>query len=275
MFSQILYGGDYNPEQWAEEIWDEDVSLMREAGVNTATAAVFAWVTLQPAEDTYQFAWLDRVVAKLHAGGIGVCLATATASVPAWMDRAYPDVRRTDINGRKLKHGGRHSFCPNSPNFRRLAASLVTRLAERYVSHPAVIAWHVSNEYGSPCYCDLCAAGFLVWLQARYGSLASVNRAWHSIFWGHTFTEWAEIETPTLDGDRSMPSLLVDYDRFQSDSLLACYKAERDILRAGGALQPITTNLMGTFKSLNYQHWAREMDIIGMRVRPLASAKGI
>ena len=262
IFPAILHGGDYNPEQWPEDVWDEDVRLMREAHVNVATVPVFGWVSLQPDEETFTFEWLDRVLDKLHAGGIRVCLATATASVPAWLDQKYPDVLQVGADGIKKKHGGRHVFCPNSPHFRRLATGLARRLAERYKDHPALLLWHVSNEYGNYCYCDQCAAAFREWLKARYGSLDEVNDRWTTRFWGHTYTDWSQIETPTYNGERSMQGLLIDYDRFQSDSILACFQTEAAVLRQVTPDVPITTNLMGAFKPLDYHKWAAAMDIV-------------
>ena len=272
IFTHILHGGDYNPEQWPEAIWDEDVRLMQKASVNIATLPVFGWVSLQPAEETWTFDWLDTVVDKLWAGGISVCLATATASQPAWLDAKYPDVLTTGRDGVKRKHGNRHSFCPNSPNFRRLSTQLARRLAERYGEHPALQIWHVGNEYGGTCYCDQCGAAFRHWLEARYGSLEEVNRRWYTAFWGHTFTEWSQIETPTDNGEGSLQALRIDYDRFQSDSLLSCFKAEADVLRQITPNVPITTNLMGTFKTLDYHKWAAELDIVSWDSYPIKDA---
>ena len=261
-FPRILHGGDYNPEQWPADVWDEDVRLMRTAHVNVATLPVFGWVSLQPAEDTWTFEWLDTVIDKLWAGGVSVCLATATASQPAWLDQKYPDVLTVGSDGVRRKHGNRHSFCPSSPNFRRLSVSLAQKLAERYGSHPALALWHVGNEYGGTCYCNGCAEAFREWLKSRYGSLEEVNARWYTSFWGHTYTDWSQIETPTRNGEGSLQALLIDYDRFQSDSLLNCFKAEAAALRAVTPNVPITTNLMGSFKTLDYHKWAREMDII-------------
>ena len=271
-FPAILHGGDYNPEQWPESVWDDDIRLMQLAHVNVATVPVFGWVSLQPDEDTFTFDWLDRAIEKLHAGGIRVCLATTTASVPAWLDRKYPDVLRVDAHGDRAKHGNRHTFCPNSPNFRRLARGLAERLAIRYGSHPAIVAWHVSNEYGNICYCPQCAETFQVWLQNRYGSLDELNRRWYTRFWGHTYTDWSQIDTPTYNGERSMQAILIDYDRFQSQSILDCFCLERDALREHSPSIPITTNLMGPFKPLDYNRWAREMDIVAWDSYPARDA---
>ena len=258
----ILHGGDYNPEQWPEPIWDEDVRLMREARVNVATLPVFGWVALQPAEDRFTFDWLDRVLDKLSSSGIRACLATPTAAMPAWMAQKYPDALRTDADGHKYHHGNRQNHCPNSPNLRRLSANIAQKMAERYGQHPALLLWHVSNEYARHCYCDLCAAAFRTWLQQRYGSLDELNRRWYTAFWGHTFTDWSQVEPPYKYGELSMQALRVDYDRFQNDSILALYRLEADALRAVTPDVPITTNLMGSFKPLNYHTWAPHMDVV-------------
>jgi beta-galactosidase len=270
-FPAVFHGGDYNPEQWPENIWDDDVRLMQEAHVNIATLPVFGWASLQPDEDTWTFDWLDRIIEKLHAGGIRVCMATATASTPAWLDQKYEDVRRVGQNGQRLRHGGRHSFCPNSPNFRRLSTGLVRKLAERYGQHPALAIWHIGNEYGNICYCNLCEAAFRVWLQARYGSLEELNRRWYTRFWGHTYTDWSQVEAPTQQ--RILQGLLIDYDRFQSESLLGCFKAEAEVLRELSSNIPITTNLMGAFKPLDYHQWAKEMDIVSWDSYPRKGAQ--
>ncbi len=259
---KIWYGADYNPDQWPEEVWDEDVRLMKLAHVNVATLPVFSWTRLQPAEDRYTFEWLDRILDKLAANDIYACIATSTAAQPAWMSHRFPDVLRTDINGVTHKHGGRTNFCPNSPNYRRYSRELALRLAERYRDHPALVAWHVANEYGTHCYCDLCADAFREWLKTRYGSLDAVNAAWNTAFWSHGLTAWEEIETPTTHGERNNMPMLLDYDRFQNDAILACYRNEYDVLKSVTPDVYVTTNLMGHFKPLNYHAWAPYLDLV-------------
>jgi beta-galactosidase len=258
----VLHGGDYNPEQWPESVWDEDIRLMGLANVNIATLPVFGWVNLQPDEETFTFEWLDTILDKMAVNGIRACLATATASVPAWVTQKHPDILTADDMGVKRRHGNRHTFCPNSENFRRLSTDLARRIAERYKDHPALLLWHVSNEYGTYCYCNLCAAAFRTWLKQRYGSLDALNAAWYTTFWGHNFTDWAQVEPPYRNGEGAIQALKLDWQRFQSDSLLNCYRAEAAILREVTPDVPITTNLMGTFFPLNYREWAKEMDIV-------------
>ena len=265
---RIWYGGDYNPDQWPEETWQEDMRLLKLAGIHVATLTVFAWGKLQPDESTYDFSWLDRVMDMLSAHGMHACMATSTGAVPAWMATRYPDVLRTTIEGHRRKFGGRHNFCPNSPTFRRFAPALAGRMAERYGKHPALVAWHVGNEYGGSCYCDTCERAFRLWLKARYGALAALNDAWNTSFWGHTFSDWDQIVLPSLlsehlDATRTVfQGITLDYYRFNSESILECFKAERDAIKSATPDVPVTTNLMGTFKSLDYFRWAREMDVV-------------
>ncbi|MFC4599234.1 beta-galactosidase [Cohnella hongkongensis] len=269
---KIWYGGDYNPDQWEKPVWDEDLRMFKLAGIDVATLNVFAWARNQPDEETYDFGWLDEMMDKLHADGVGVCLATSTAAHPAWMARKYPDVLRVDFEGRKRKFGGRHNSCPNSPTYRKYAARMADKLAERYKDHPGLLIWHISNEYGGYCYCDNCASAFRKWLRGRYGSIEAVNRAWNASFWGHTFYDWEDIVPPSAlseewrraDGGTAsnFQGISLDYCRFQSDSLLECYKLEYDAVKKHTPDIPVTTNLMGAFKELDYHKWAKELDVV-------------
>lgn len=269
---KIWYGGDYNPDQWEKPIWDEDLRMFKLAGIDVATLNVFAWANNQPDEETYEFAWLDEMMDKLHADNVGVCLATSTAAHPAWMAKKYPDVLRVDFDGRKRKFGGRHNSCPNSPTYRKYSVKMAEKLAERYKDHPALLIWHISNEYGGYCYCDNCAEAFRNWLQERYGSIGAVNKAWNTNFWGHTFYDWDEIVPPNSLSEEwrgwngrtatNFQGISLDYCRFQSDSLLACYKLEYEAVKKFTPDIPVTTNLMGAFKDLDYHKWAKHMDVV-------------
>ncbi|NBD26249.1 beta-galactosidase [Paenibacillus glycinis] len=265
---KMLYGGDYNPEQWEASVWPEDMRLLELAGMNIATVNVFSWAMLQPTEDSYDFGTLDRIMDMLAGNGIHACLATGTGAHPAWMARRYPDVLRTDFQGRARKFGGRHNSCPNSPTYRKYAERLADKLAERYRDHQALLLWHVSNEYGDQCFCDNCAAAFRVWLREKYGTLDKLNEQWNTGFWGHTFYDWEEIVPPNAlseqwtDTRTNFQGISLDYARFNSDGMLDCYKLERDAIRRHTPEVPITTNLMGTYKPLDYFKWAKEMDIV-------------
>ncbi len=268
---EILYGGDYNPEQWPDEVWREDMRLLKKAHINEVTLNVFSWAALQPDEDTYDFSKLDKIMELVREHGLKVCMATSTGAHPAWMARKYPDILRTEADGRKRKFGGRHNSCPNSPTYRKYAQRLAEKLAERYQDYENIVAWHVSNEYGGACYCENCEKAFRRWLKRKYKTLDEVNRSFNTSFWGHTFYDWEDIVLPSglsehivFDGvEKTMfQGISLDYMRFMSDSILDCFCLEYDAIKKITPEIPITTNLMRLYKELDYFKWAKQMDFI-------------
>ncbi|WP_430615252.1 beta-galactosidase [Enterococcus sp. DIV1067f] len=267
-FDRILFGGDYNPNQWPKEIWEEDIRIFKKASINSATVNVFSWAKIQPSENCYDFEELDQIIEKLSTEGFDIVLATSTAALPAWMFKKYPEVARTDYDGRHHKFGQRHNACPNSLVYQKYAERLATKLAERYGENPQVTCWHINNEYGGECYCENCEKAFRVWLKDKYQTIEALNKAWNMEFWGHTVYEWDEIVLPNALSEgigydkTAFAGISIDYRRFNSDSLLKNYMMERDAIRKIDPTTPITTNLMGTFKGLDYFKWAKEMDLI-------------
>ena len=265
---KVLYGGDYNPEQWSEDVWEEDMRLFALAGIDVVTLNVFSWASLQPDEHTYCFEKLDKIVDLVEKNGLKVCMATSTAAHPAWMAKKYPDILRTEFNGMKRKFGSRHNSCQNSPTYQKYSVRLAKKLAERYKDRECIVAWHVSNEYGGECYCENCEKAFRVWLKDKYKTIEELNRAWNTAFWGHTFYEWDEIVLPNLlsehfaENRTTFQGISLDYRRFNSEGMLHCFKAEYEAIKSVIPDAKITTNLMGFYKPLDYQMWANEMDFI-------------
>lgn len=265
------YGGDYNPEQWSEDVWTEDVRLMRTAGVTLVTVNVFSWSIIQPREGVFEWEWLDRVLELLHESGISVDLATATASPPPWVSERYPGVLPQDGSGATLWPGSRQHYAPTSPDYRRLSATLVTELAARYHDHPAIVLWHVNNELGCHTpwdYSDNASAAFSRWLEAKYQSIEALNDAWNTAFWSQRYSDFAQVLPPRKAPSFHNPGAVLDFKRFSSDALLELFVMERDIIRAAGATQPITTNLMGPFPPGDYWKWAAEMDVVSNDAYP-------
>ncbi|MFJ2770825.1 beta-galactosidase [Streptomyces sp. NPDC087300] len=261
----LLYGGDYNPEQWPEEVWAEDVKLMREAGVTMVTVGVFSWAGLQPGPDTWDFGWLDRLMDLLHAHGVAVDLATATASPPAWLVRAHPEILPVTADGVRLEFGSRQHYCPSSETYRQAALRLTRALAERYASHPALALWHIHNEYGdhvTECFCPRSAEHFRSWLRERYDTVDALNHAWGTAFWSQRYGTYDEIEPPRTAPGPVNPTQLLDWRRFCSDALLALHRAEREVLREASPDVPATTNFMSMMRELDYWRWAEHEDLV-------------
>lgn len=262
----IAYGCDYNPEQWDSATWHDDVALMREAGVDLVAINIFGWSHIEPRPGEYDFSRLDEIIELLHANGIRVNLGTGTSSPPPWLTTRHPEILPVTVDGTTRFPGGRQAWCPSSPVFRSHAIALVEKVAERYGAHPAVALWHVSNELGchnALCYDDDSAAAFRRWLEARYGTIAELNRAWGTSFWSQQYSEFAEILPPLATLSSRNPGQLIDFQRFSSDELLDYYRRETEVLRAHSSA-PVTTNFMVTahIRNLDYWSWAPEMDVI-------------
>ncbi|MET0302939.1 MAG: beta-galactosidase, partial [Microbacteriaceae bacterium] len=265
----LAFGGDVNPEQWDAAVLDDDIRLMGEAGVNLVTLGVFSWATIEPREGEYDFALFDRAIAAYHAAGIAVDLATPTAAPPIWLHQKHPEILPVTRTGQRYAQGGRLGWCASSPVWRRYAEGIVTALAERYGSHPAVRLWHLGNELGGGnrhCYCDESARAFRDWLRERHGDIDTLNAAWGTAFWGHRYTDFEQV-LPPRDSEtigRGNPGLVLDFDRFSSDALLEHYLAEKAIVLRHSGETPITTNFMVGEGShvVDYARWAREVDIV-------------
>lgn len=262
----ITLGCDYNPEQWDESVWHDDIALMLELGVDLVAINIFGWAQLQPQPGPFDFSQLDRILELLHTAGIRVNLGTGTASPPPWLARVHPDTLPQAADGTIAWPGGRQAWCPSSPVFRQKALELVTAMANRYGSHPAVAVWHVSNELGchnALCYCDTSGRAFRTWLRDRYATLDALNAAWGTAFWSQRYGSWDDVLPPRVTRSAGNPAQQLDFKRFSSDALLEHYRAETAVLRERSTV-PITTNLMVTahIQTQDYFGWAPELDLI-------------
>lgn len=266
---RIWYGGDYNPDQWPEEVWDDDVRLMKKAGVNLVSVGIFSWAKIETSEGVYDFDWLDRIIDKLGEAGIAVDLASATASPPMWLTQAHPEVLWKDYRGDVCQPGARQHWRPTSPVFREYALKLCHAMAEHYKGNPYVVAWHVSNEYGCHNrfdYSEDAEHAFQQWCEERYGTIDAVNDAWGTAFWAQRMNDFSEIVPPRFIGDGNFmnPGKLLDFKRFSSDALKAFYIAERDTLAEITPDLPLTTNFMVSASGsvLDYDDWGDEVDFV-------------
>ncbi|MEH0885797.1 beta-galactosidase [Enterobacter sp. UNJFSC 003] len=267
----LLHGADYNPEQWENYpgIIENDIAMMKQAKCNVMSVGIFSWAKLEPREGEYDFAWLDSVIEKLFAAGIHIFLATPSGARPAWMSQKYPEVLRVGRNRVPALHGGRHNHCMSSPVYREKTLKINRLLAERYAQHPAVLGWHISNEYGGECHCTLCQARFRDWLKARYKTLEALNHAWWSTFWSHTYTDWSQIESPSPQGEVSIHGLNLDWRRFNTAQVTDFCRHEVVPLKAANADLPVTTNFMEYFYDYDYWQLADAIDFISWDSYPM------
>lgn len=270
-FPHFVHGGDYNPEQWREtpEIWDEDMRLMKLASCNEMTMGIFAWAELEPQEGIFDFSVLDTMMDKIDKNEGKVILATPSGARPHWLADKYPEVLRKNANLENEHFRGRHNHCPSSPAYREKVRIINEKLSERYANHPALIGWHLSNEYNGACYCEKCTENFRIWLKNKYGTVDKLNHCWWTRFWSHRFDSFEQIEPPMQNiGEVFIHGLSLDWKRFVSDITVDFMKSEIKAVRKYSD-KPVTTNCMGTFRGLNYRKFAKELDFFSNDTYPL------
>lgn len=262
-FDKLLYGGDYNPEQWLAypEILEKDIEMFKKAGINTITVGMFSWAFLEPEEGDYQLQWLYDIVDRMYQNGIYTILGTPSGARPKWMAERYPEVLRVDAHRNRALFGGRHNHCYTSPVYREKVWEMNRRLAEKIGHHPGVILFHVSNEYGGECHCPLCQEAFRDWLKEKYGTIEELNRRWNTTFWSHTYRNFEQIESPSPLGEMMLHALNLDWKRFVTSRTADFARMEKEALRAGGCSQPVTANFMYDFEGLDYRKFKDVIDI--------------
>lgn len=259
----LMHGGDYNPEQWLDmpEVFETDIERFREAKINTITVGVFSWAKLEPREGEFHFDWLEKIIDRLYENGISVILATPSGARPHWLADKYPEVLRVNDMRQRNLFGGRHNHCLTSPVYREKVRRINTELVKRFGSHPAVKMWHISNELGGQCHCELCQNAFRDWLKKKYQTIDALNKSWWTTFWSHTYDSFEQVESPSPLGEMSVTGLNLDWRRFISDQTIDYMESEIKALRDAGAVQPVTTNLMYHFYDIDYFRLAEKIDI--------------
>ena len=261
----IMHGGDYNPEQWLDrpDILEEDIRMMKKAGMNCATLGVFSWSTYEPREGEFHFAWLHDIMDKLYANGIYTILATPSGARPAWLDETYPECRRVDSYGVREHHGVRHNHCMSAPVYRKKVSVIVNKLVDEFGNHPGLLMWHISNEFGGECYCPHCVKRFQDYLAEKFDhDIEKLNKAWWTTFWSHTYNDFSQIEPPYRTGEFSIMGLNLEWKRFTTWNMTDYMKAEIAILKERTPQIPVTTNFMKEYDGLDYHKMQQPLDVV-------------
>ncbi len=270
-------GVDYYPEHWERARWDIDAQMMKEAGIRVVRIAEFAWSLLEPREGEYRFEWLDEAMDFFAGQGIGVVLCTPSATPPKWMVDRYPEILQADVHGNPKLFGTRKHYCFNSALYREKCRVLNTMIAERYGAHPALEAWQVDNELGwantTRCYCDECESKFKTYLAEKYRDIGVLNRAYGTVFWSQVYNGFEELILPRAgacyDVDAGTqgqnPALLLDFDRFCSDSVISFVRETCEVIRKHSD-RPVTSNLLdaavNSGTGIDYFKLAEELDFV-------------
>ena len=268
---KLLHGGDYNPEQWLKrpDILEKDIDMLEESGCNVVSLGIFSWSTLEPEEGVFHFGWLQEIIDKLYKRGISTILATPSGARPKWMADKYPEVLRVDETRHRALFGFRHNHCYTSPVYREKVHIINKKLAQEVATHPGVILWHISNEYGGECHCEKCQEAFRNFLRKKYDNdIEKLNDAWWTGFWSHRFNDFSQIESPSDKGEMFVHGHNLDWNRFVTYQTIDFYKNEIAPLREITPNIPTTANFMGNyphmglFTGLDYWKFAKEVDIV-------------
>ena len=272
---KLLHGGDYNPEQWLKrpDILEKDIDMLEESGCNVVSLGIFSWSTLEPEEGVFHFEWLQEIIDKLYKRGISTILATPSGARPKWMADKYPEVLRVDETRHRALFGFRHNHCYTSPVYREKVHIINKKLAQEVATHPGVILWHISNEYGGECHCPLCQEAFRNWLKEKYGTIDNLNKTYGTTFWSQIYRSFDELIIPKAgacydtchDTQGQNPALLLDYYRFCSDSVIDFTKESVKTIREYSDL-PITSNLLdaaiNSGTGIDYFKLSKEFDFV-------------
>ncbi len=266
-------GTCYYPEHWPESFWADDARRMAEIGLSRVRIGEFAWSRIEPDPGRLDWGWLDRAVDTLHRAGLGIILGTPTATPPKWLIDQYPDILAYDNQGRARNFGSRRHYCFSSLTYRREAARITQLMAERYGTHPGIVAWQTDNEYGchdtTISYSENARTAFRLWLAEKYDDIETLNTAWGNVFWSMEARSFAEIDLPLLTVTEPNPAHILDFQRFSSDQVVHFNRMQSDILRAASPGRDVIHNFMGFYTEFDHHAVGADLDVASWDSYPL------
>ncbi len=242
---KLLTGVDYYPEQWGLEFLENDIKLMKDAGVNVVRIAEFAWSRMEPEEGKYDFDWLDTAVNAFSENDISVILCTPTNTPPLWLYKKYPDTLQMNRKGERIQTGVRGHRCLVSSTYHRLSENIIRKLVKRYKDNKSVIGWQIDNELESGfCSCPECTDKFRSWLKNKYNNqIGNINETYGNVVWSGEYSSFDEIVTPPDYPDNFLnPAYMLDYYRFASDMTVEYVKFQTELIKEISPQTKITTN---------------------------------
>lgn len=273
--SEMPFGVYYYPEQWDSSQWERDLTNIADLGFEFTHFAEFAWSSLEPEDNKFDFGWLDSCVNIAARKGLKVVMCTPSATPPAWLTEKHPEILVVTAQGRQVKHGMRLNCNGSNPTYQKYIARILDKMIEHYGNHPAVCGWQIDNEphfEGLYDYSDHAKAGFQTWLQNKYGTIENLNKAWGGAFWSIAYNDYNQINIPNTEEHTSNPHAYIDFKRYNADALASAVSFQADLLRKGiNPRQWVTTNFAyyGFLPSVNPFKNKGDLDFASYTMYPM------
>jgi beta-galactosidase len=265
----------YYPEHLPSDYWATDFDSMREVGIRIVRVGEFAWSRLEPEPGEYRFSWLEQILDLAESKSVAIVLGTPTSAPPKWLVDQIPDMVAVDANGQRKGFGSRRHYCFSHLGYRKECERIVTRMAQAFGEHPAVVAWQTDNEFGCHStilsYSNAARTAFRVWLKNRYGSIDQLNQAWGNVFWSMEYRHFDEIELPNLTVTDPNPAHALDFRRFSSDEVDSFNRLQVDLIRRYSPGRPILHNFMATFLDFDHFKVSQSLDAASWDSYPLGA----
>ena len=210
---KLLYGAAYYDEYMPYDRLQQDVAMMKKAGINTVRIAESTWSTCEPQEGVFDFSHVERVMDAMEEAGINVIIGTPTYAIPTWMVKSHPDVMAETVKGRGI-YGARQIMDITHPVYRFYAERVIRKLMECTAHRKCVIGFQVDNEtkyYGT--------AGknvqekFVKYLRKKFNNdLDAMNHEFGLDYWSNRINAWEDFPDVrgTING-----SLGAEFEKFQ------------------------------------------------------------
>ena len=274
----ILYGVAYYPEYMPKDRLDKDVELMQKAGITVVRVGESTWSSWEPRDGDFQFAWMERVLDRLHQAGIKVILGTPTYSIPTWLYHEHPEILVTH-NGKAPPlsdpyrptyppsespgyYGPRQNYDFLNPYFRQHAERVIRQIVSHFKDHPAVIGYQIDNETsptGVPT--PYVNAAFLERLKQKYKTPEAINKIWGLVYWGQLVDRWEDM--PPRNGILN-PGYKLEWENFQHDIVTDYLAWQAKIVNEYKRPDQFITQDFSGGVHTNLDQWAiaRNLDIV-------------
>ena len=274
----ILYGVAFYPEYMPYDRLDTDVDLMQKAGITVVRIGESTWSTWEPRDGEFQFAWMQRILDRLHRAGIKAILGTPTYSIPTWLYKEHPEIAVTHNStvphlndpydptypnsGTPGFYGPRQNYDFLNPYFRQHAERVIRQIVSHFKDHPAVIGYQIDNEtFPTGVPTQYMNAAFLERLRQKYKTPSTINKLWGLVYWGQLVDRWEDL--PPRNGILN-PGYKLEWENFQHDVITDYLAWQAKIVNEYKRPDQFITQDFSGGVHTNLDQWAiaRHLDVV-------------